>query len=112
MKNTINKSRLIALLLALTLAFGVLAGCGSKAPGAYEVLVTDEAGKPVPGVTVQFCSDTECSMGKTDGNGLAVFEKEAGSYTVHVLKVPEGFAADDTEYAAPAQPGRVSIVLK
>ena len=38
--------------------------------------------------------------------------KEAGRYTVHVLKAPEGFAADDTEYPAPAAPGRVTIVLK
>lgn len=116
MKNTMKKA--VCLLLAVLMFAGLSAtafadaGCGNKAPGAYEVLVTDEAGNPVKGATIQFCSDTECSMAKTDENGLAVFEKEAGAYTVHVLKVPEGFAKDHTEYSAPAQPGRVSIVLK
>ena len=104
--------RLTAVLLVLVLAAGLLAACGTKAPAAYEVLVTDEAGKPVPGVKVQFCSDTECILGTTDDKGLAAFQKEAGAYTVHVLKAPEGFAADDTEYPAPAEPGRVTIVLR
>ena len=103
--------RALALCLVLILAVGTLAGCGKKA-AKYEVLVNDEAGKPVAGVTIQFCSDTECILGQTDENGVASFDKEAGEYTVHVLKVPEGFAADDTEYPAPAQPGQVSIVLK
>lgn len=106
-----KRKRAWALCLALTLALGVLAGCGRKA-SAYEVLVNDAAGKPVPGVTIQFCSDTECIMGTTDDSGRAVFEKEAGVYTVHVLKAPEGYAADEAEYPAPAEPGRVTIVLK
>lgn len=116
MKNTMKKA--VCLLLAVLLLAGLSATafaesvCGNKAPSAYEVLVTDEAGRPVQGAVIQFCSDTMCSMGKTDENGLAVFENEAGTYTVHVLKVPKGFAADHTEYTAPAQPGRVSIVLK
>ncbi|MBO5556824.1 MAG: Ig-like domain-containing protein [Oscillospiraceae bacterium] len=102
--------RILALCLVLILAAALLAGCGKKA--AYEVVVNDAAGKPVPGVTIQFCSDAECIMGTTDDKGVAVFDKEAGSYTIHVLKVPAGFAADDTEYPAPAQPGQVTIVLK
>ncbi len=101
----------IALCLLLALAVIALAGCGRKAAN-YEVLVNDTAGRPVAGVTVQFCSDTECLVGKTDEKGIAVFEKEAGSYTVHVLKAPEGYAPDDTEYAAPEKPGRVTIVLR
>ena len=102
--------RILALCLVLILAAALLAGCGKKA--AYEVVVNDAAGKPVPGVTIQFCSDAACNMGTTDENGLAVFEQTAGKYTVHVLKVPENFAADNTEYPAPAQPGQVTIVLK
>ena len=51
-------------------------------------------------------------MGTTNENGIAVFEKEAGNYTIHVLKVPEGYAPDDTEYTAPDKPGQVVIVLK
>ena len=107
----------LVLCLALVLVFGMLTGCGqnassSNASNSYEVLVNDETGKPVSGVTIQFCSDTECIMDQTDEKGIAVFEKEAGKYTVHVLKAPEGYAADDTEYPAPAEPGRMTIVLK
>ena len=103
-------TRILALGLLLILTVCMLAACGKSAK--YEVLVQDEAGKPVSGVTIQFCSDIECNMGTTDANGIAAFDKEAGSYTIHVLKVPEGYAADDTEYTAPDKPGQVVIVLK
>ena len=102
--------KVLALCLLLALAVVALNACGKKAN--YEVLIQDEAGKPVSDVTVQFCSDIECNMGTTNEKGIAVFEKEAGSYTIHVLKVPEGYAPDETEYAAPAQPGQIVIVLK
>lgn len=108
MKNT---KRVVAFCLVLVLAIGVLSGCGKKASN-YEVLVTDSSGKPVSGAMIQFCSDAACNMGTTDENGLAVFEQTAGKYTVHVLKVPENFAADNTEYLAPAEPGRLTITLK
>ncbi len=78
----------------------------------YQVLVTDEAGAPVPGVTLQFCSDTACVLGKTGADGIAVFAFDAGSYTVHIQKVPEGYAKDRTEYRAPAEPGLMTVVLK
>ena len=82
------------------------------AENAYTVRVNDEAENPVPGVTVQFCSDVECMTGQTDENGEARFEREAGVYTIHLLKVPAGYAPDDTEYAAPEKPGTVTLVLK
>ena len=108
--------RAIAFCLTLVLALGMLAGCGkttvSTDGSVYQVLVVDEAGNPVPGAMIQFCSDTECMTGKTDNSGISVFEKEAGSYTVHVLKVPEGFQKNDTEYTAPAEPGPLTVVLQ
>ena len=108
MKKSVIKA--IALSLVLILTICSLAGCGK--PAKYEVLVRDEAGKPVSGVAIQFCSDTECMMGTTDENGIAAFEQKAGSYTVHVLKVPEGFENVSEEFKAPAQPGQLVIVLK
>ena len=67
--------------------------------GVYRVIVSDTDGDLVKGVILQFCSDTTCSMGKTDENGVAVFEMEEGStYTVHVLKVPEGYVMNDGAY--------------
>ena len=102
--------KLLALCLTLILALGLMTGCGGDKN--YEVLVSDESGAPVSGVKVQFCSDTECMMETTGENGIAVFEREAGEYTVHVLTVPEGYASDSTEYSAPDEPGRVTIVLE
>ena len=101
----------IAMILTLCLTLTVLS-TGAFADGGYQIQVVDPDGYPVKGVAVQFCSDTECTLGTTNENGIAVFEKEAGSYTVHVLKTPEGYAPDDTEYPAPAEPGQVVIVLK
>ena len=67
--------------------------------GVYRVIVNDSNGDLVKGATVQFCSDTTCMMGKTDENGMAVFEMEEGPiYTVHILKVPEGYVKNTGEY--------------
>ena len=67
--------------------------------GVYRVIVSDSDGNMVEGVGVQFCSDTTCSMGKTDEKGVAVFSMEEGPiYTVHVLKVPEGYVKNAEEY--------------
>ena len=67
--------------------------------GVYRVVVSDTDGDLVKGATIQFCSDTTCTMGKTDENGVAVFEMEEGPiYTVHILKVPEGYVKNTAEY--------------
>ena len=78
----------------------------------YRIICVDESGAPVAGAKVQFCSDMQCMIGTTDDNGVAEFDEEPGHYTVHLLKPPEGFAKDKTEYEAPAVPGDVTIVLK
>ena len=68
----------------------------------YRVIVIDEDGNPVSGVTVQFCSDTACMMGETDETGAAVFREELGHYTVHILKAPEEYVLDGAEYTLEA----------
>ena len=78
----------------------------------YRVVVSDTDGNLVKGATIQFCSDVQCMMGKTDADGVAEFEEAPGHYTVHLLKVPEGYAKDGTEYEAPAVPGDLTIVVK
>jgi len=93
------------------------AGADEKAAGAnpgdvYRVIVNDEDGNSVENAAVQFCSDETCTMAKTDADGIAVFDSPEGSYTVHVLKVPEGYAEDETEYPVPAVFGDVTITLK
>ena len=67
-------------------------------PNAYLVYVLDaETMAPIPGARVQFCSDTMCQMGKTDENGVTSFQADPGTYTVHMLKVPEGYVKSEEE---------------
>jgi len=53
-----------------------------------------------------------CLKKETGSNGAAIFETEEGTYTVHVIGVPEGYAEDKTEYKAPETYGDVSITIK
>ena len=76
------------------------------------VIVSDDIGNPVAGVTVQFCSDITCMMGKTDAEGIASFAAEKGKYTVHVQKTPEGYETSAEEFAVPADLTDVKITLK
>ena len=87
-------------------------GVSANDAGMYRIIVLDEKGNPVEKAAIQFCSETECMLGKTDAEGMATFEVPEGSYTVHVLKVPEGYEKDSTEYTVPATYSDLSIVLK
>ena len=87
-------------------------GVSPNDAGMYRIIVLDETGAPVEKATIQVCSDVQCMMGKTDADGLTTFKVPEGSYTVHVLKVPEGYEKDDTEYTMPATYSDLSIVLK
>ena len=113
----------ITVLFVIALSVLVLAGCGgsssnsassvSENPGnVYRVITVDESGAPVEGVAVQLCSDQMCLMAETSSDGIATFEQEEGTYTVHIYKVPEGYAEDKTEYPAPETYGDVKVTLK
>ena len=114
--------KLFALTIALAAALS-LTGCGGSSsnsassvpenPGnVYRVITVDESGAPVEGVAVQLCSDQMCLMAETSSDGIATFEQEEGTYTVHIYKVPEGYAEDKTEYPAPETYGDVKVTLK
>ena len=78
----------------------------------YRVNIADEEG-PIEEVMVQFCDETTCRIGKTDGNGAAVFEVPAGvEYEVHVMKVPEGYKEDETVYHTAEGSREVNILLE
>lgn len=79
---------------------------------SYRIVIKDEAGKPVEGVSVQFCSDTACMMAKTDTQGTASFDAEDGQYTVHVQKVPAGYALCPEEFEVPQDHSGLEITLK
>ncbi len=100
---------------AVSVEEGVSAGeaaAAEEAAAVYRIHVADENG-PVEGVLIQFCDDTTCRFAQTDENGAAEFDADARAvYEVHVLQVPEGYAADDTVYHTEAAPGEVNILLE
>lgn len=76
------------------------------------MLVYNSDGNPVQGVAIQFCSDVACNMAKTDADGIARFDADEGmEYTVHVLKVPEGYAKNPGEYKTETVYSDVIIFL-
>ena len=93
-------SLLLAALMLASLCGGAFADAAENDAGLYRVIVTDEQGEPVPDVVVQLCSESECILGTTDAEGVAAYEAEPGTYTVHVLKTPDGYAEDGTAYPA------------
>ena len=75
----------------------------SDAENTYIILVQDaDDASPLSGAMVQFCSDTQCMVGRTDATGSASFEVDPGNYTAHVLRVPEGYEATEKEIALSA----------
>ena len=86
-------------------------GAVANDAGMYRVYVADDSGKPVEGATVQFCSDSECTLGKTDAQGVASFQVPEGSYTVHLLKVPADYEKNSTEYTMLSTYSDLSIVV-
>ena len=81
-------------------------------PNAYLVYVLEaETMAPIPGARVQFCSDTQCMMQKTDDTGCAAFKVDPGKYTVHILKAA-GYVVPEEEFAVPEQYDVVRITLE
>lgn len=101
----------LALILTLCMMLTVLS-CAAFADGGYQIKAVDPDGNPVQGVMVQFCSDEQCLMGKTGEDGIAAFDMPAGSYTVHLLKVPAGYEKDTTEYPVPEAPDLVVLTVR
>ena len=118
--------KMLCMLLALLMLMG-LSACGQSAPAndaapaeetaeeipdvTYSVSVADSDGNPIPGVTVQFCDDVSCTTGDTDDSGTAEFTAKEGIYTVHVLKVPEGFIGTDEEFSFPDGATELGVAL-
>ena len=64
------------------------------APQAYTLHIIDQKGDPVPGVMVNFCTDTTCAMTQSDESGTITFEGAPDVYHVQLLKAPEGYSFD------------------
>ena len=81
--------------------------------GAYLIYVLDaETMEPIPGVRVQFCSDSLCKMGKTDESGVAMFDSEPGTYTVHMMKAPDGYVKSEEEITLDKDNRKATYLLE
>ena len=134
MKN--NNTKVISGISAVLMCAALFAGCSSKtenkpftvqaetlasadvttaaetekaASEGYKVIVNDQNGAPVKGVTIQFCSDDQCVLGNTDAKGETVFDFPEGKYIVHILAVPEGFEDDENEYTAAGSVTEITL---
>ncbi|MBO4378790.1 MAG: TlpA family protein disulfide reductase [Clostridia bacterium] len=61
---------------------------------AYILHAVDQYGEPVPGVYVNFCTDTACIPVPADGDGTITFMGAPDVYHVQLLKVPAGYSFD------------------
>ena len=79
----------------------------------FKVVVKDEEGNPVEGAMIQFCSERMCMLQPSGPDGTVTFDRDSlEDCKVHVLKQPEGFAADKEEYEAKGSETELEIVLK
>ena len=102
-----------SLLKGENVEIGATAPAEGTEKNTCRVIVSDTEGNPVEGATVQFCSDDACMLGKTDAEGVAVFEAEEGlTYTVHILKVPEGYEKSEEEFTVEDISSTVSVTLR
>lgn len=92
----------LSVLLILLLALSLLAGCGA-APAeqgadaetcTYTVVAAGENGEAIPGVVVNFCTDTSCSPVTTNDDGTAAFTGAPDRYHVQVIRMPDGWQLD------------------
>lgn len=84
----------------------------SEGVGRYTITVLDDVGAPVGGVMLQICDDATCAVAVTDDNGTATHEAAPYPYEIHVLKAPEGYAADTGTYTMPEGGGSLVITLQ
>jgi thiol-disulfide isomerase/thioredoxin len=80
--------------------------------GAYSIRVSDQDSNPVEGVMVQLCTDKICKAAPTDSDGLSSFAEPAGVYEVHILKVPDGYKANEEIYHTQAVYGELNITIE
>lgn len=62
--------------------------------GFYGAYVIDQEGEAVPGVYVNYCTDTACLPCVSDENGLILFVGAPEAYHLQILKAPEGYSFD------------------
>ena len=79
---------------AVTWEYAEQAPAEESALQVYVLHIIDQDGNPVPGMMVNFCTDTACTMKQSDGNGTISFDGVPDVYHVQLLKAPEGYSFD------------------
>ncbi len=78
----------------------------------YVISCVDQNGDPVPGVTINVCTDESCTPMPVDDDGVLTLTAAPYAYVLHVLVVPEGYEYDtDKEIVAPEEGGEITFVL-
>lgn len=78
----------------------------------YQIRVVDQAGNPVAGAVVNFCSDEACQPVSADEKGLCEYSTAPGEYHVQILSLPEGYEAETAEaltVGPEAESGTLSV---
>lgn len=80
---------------------------------AYSVTLQYPDGSPAANVTVQLCGGANgaCFPAKTNAQGVATFELEAGDYDVHVQNCPAGYTFNDNQYKMNSEGGNITVKL-
>ncbi len=61
----------------------------------YTIIVKDQDGNPVQGVSVQLCEDTTCRLPRdTDANGSVVYTENSATYHAKIASLPDGYTAE------------------
>ena len=61
---------------------------------SFNVYVCDQDENPIPGVALNFCTDTVCQFFTSDENGIITFVGAPERYHLQILNAPEGYSYD------------------
>ena len=105
--------KVFAAVLAAALCVCLCARGNKNESGGYIIKVTDEQGRGVASVKLDICTDNTCTLFTTDENGEVKPGIQPGEYTVHLLKLPEGYSKDalENEYKLTATDNKLEIKL-
>ena len=90
--------KVISLVMLTAATAMLLIGCGSSSSSKdYTFKCVDQDGEAVEAVKLEACTDSLCRTGDSDQDGIVTFDGDADSYTMHVLKVPDGYEYNGEE---------------
>ena len=110
----IKKLFLFLLVAAMTtaLSLGIVACGEDEKPVTYTVTVSCEDESALSGVKARLDKDGKKSEEKALSSGKAGFELEAGSYTVVLTGVPEGYTYEQKTVTESAPNASVTLTKK